>query len=188
MIKRYRRYQRILLASVCIALLSLVLSLFSVVMHYYSMHTMYQSIVNEEQNTILEKIEGLTIKEALEKGYGKEIGLLLEPVNTNLPAVSKIEQIKSIQNYAWLSGYTALLVIIILLFVYWFLRRKIISSVKKDVDLMLSRVRQVINSVDFKDKDTLIDIIPLLAETMGYKSLGVWVRKALVKDDVSNTP
>ncbi len=186
MIKRIKLYQRVILVSVCIALLTLFLSLFSVGMHYLYLNTTYQALVHDEQNKILTEIEGLTIKDAIEKGYGRQIQILLEPREQGVSSVSKIESIDKIKNYAWLSGVLALVVISLLCFVYWYLRNKVIKAIKKDMDSIFLQTRNIVNSVDLKDKNAIIEIIPLVVEAIGYKALGGWIRKALVTEDVNN--
>lgn len=188
MIKRFKLYQRVILISVCIALLSLFLSLFSVGMHYLYLSKTYNALIYDEQSKILDEIEGLTIKDAIEKGYGRQIKILLEPRELNTSSVSKIENIDKIKNYAWLSGFLAVLVIGLLCFVYWYLRKRVIKTIKKDMDSIFIQTRNIVNSVDLKDKNVIIDIIPLIVEAIGYKSLAGWIRKALVTDEVGNTP
>jgi cbb3-type cytochrome oxidase subunit 3 len=187
MIKRLKWYQRVVLFSLCVALLTLTLSLFSLGMHYVYLNSTYQAIVNEEQNKILDEVSGLTIKEAIDKGYGPQIQLLLQPRNENISAISKVDQLYKLESYAWFSGLMAIIVLFVLGFVYWYARKRIIKTIKRDLDSVLTQVRSVISGVDLKDQKVILDILPLVIETMGYRGLAGWIRKALTPIDLNDS-
>jgi hypothetical protein len=186
MIKRLKWYQRVVLFSLCVALLTLTLSLFSLGMHYAYLRSTYQAIINEEQNKILDEVAGFTIKEAIEKGYGPQIQLLLQPRAENLNSISKIDQLQKLESYAWFSGMMAIIVLLVLGFVYWYARNRIIKTIKRDLDSVLSQVRSVISGVDLKDQKVILDILPLVIETMGYRGLAGWIRKALTPTELND--
>jgi cbb3-type cytochrome oxidase subunit 3 len=186
MIKRWKQYQQWIVASFLVAVLTLVMSLFSVCMHYFYLRSTYQSIVAEEQNKVLSEIESLTIKDAIEKGYGPQIQLLLKPRVQNTSPMERVDQLRRIEIYAWVSGLAAIAVIIILLFLYWYIRQRIIKSIHKDLNGVLTQVNQIVNAVDWKDKRDLLNMIPVILEGFGYQTLAQWIRKAVVTEESTN--
>lgn len=187
MIKKIKFYQRIVFVSVCVAVLGLVLSLFSLGMHYFYLDSTYHSIINEEQEKILQEIEGLTIKEAIDKGYGPQISLLLKPREEVRESVSKVKQIENIALYAWISGCLALFVICVLVFLYYYVRQVVIKTIRNDMNSVLLQVKQVVSGVDLKEQKVILDVLPLVLEVMGYRSMANWLRSALSSEASADT-